>query len=479
MSFFYRFRPTRALLDEYHELDHQEIYFCPPEDLNDPIEGFKDLFWRGDEIVWRNLLKHYVFCLMRSFSIAVVSGNNFGQVPSKGIIFGAEHNLPTEQIKGLFKRICDAFFENQNINHFPGILAHYPYPLRRDGLAFCLRGVHAVALNAVIGNFRESGLLSAEIALPPSKDDAAQLLDSVSTAIKKLTSNEDQLDPASFELAFRVGDSMHRQIELINYTRAPDEATRAWQSICQFFPETYVEQLGALVFSDWYAACFVADPNHAAMWGHYGDSHKGVCLKFRGESSINGDPIIRLHGLAGGYAGPQGAGSTYGNRELQFAKMHYVDKFVEVDFFRSIGTLPIPALRAEWFSGDDGNVSSCADELFSSPDEWRRRYWELFNSVATAKFRDWSYEEEYRLVLTSALDLFNELKDRKLKYRFADLEGVIFGMRTSLSDKRQIINIIGEKCKQEDRKTFEFSEAAYDASSGKFVTRTLNALRFE
>ena len=99
----------------------------------------------------------------------------------------------------------------------------------------------------------------------------------------------------------------------------------------------------------------------------------------------------------------------------------------------------------------------CQSLIFSSPDEWRRRYWELFNSVATAKFRDWSYEEEYRLLLMSALDLFTQRKDRKLRYRFADLEGVIFGIRTSLSDKHQIINIIEAKCKEEGRKTFEFS----------------------
>jgi hypothetical protein len=479
MSFFYRFRSTRALLDERHELGRQEIYFCPPEGLNDPIEGFKDLFWRGDEIIWRNLLKHYVLCLMRSFSIAVVGDNNFGQMPSKSIILGSEHNLPTEQIKALFRRICEAFFETEGMSHFPAILAHYPYPLRRDGLAFCLRGVHAAALNAVLENFRESKLLPAEVTLPVSKDDAAQLLDSVTTAIKKVTSNDEQLDRASVELAFLVGDSVHRQVELMNYTRAPDDAARAWQAIFQFFPETYVEQLGSLVFSDWYAACFVADPNHAAMWGHYGDGHKGVCLKFRSESNSNGDAIIKLNGLAGGYAGPQGAGSTHGDRELRFAKMHYVERFVEVDFFRSIGTLPIPILRTEWFSDDDGNVSSCADEIFSSPDEWHQRYWEVFNSVATAKFRDWRYEEEYRLVLTSALQLFTETKDRKLKYRFADLEGLIFGLRTSLSDKHQIIEIIGAKCKEQGRKEFEFSEAAYNASDGKFVTRTLSALRFE
>jgi hypothetical protein len=54
----FRFRTIHALLDSRHELEHQEIYFSPPEQLNDPLEGFKDIFWQGDAIVWTNLLRH-------------------------------------------------------------------------------------------------------------------------------------------------------------------------------------------------------------------------------------------------------------------------------------------------------------------------------------------------------------------------------------------------------------------------------------
>ncbi len=43
-EFFYRFRSTNALLDGWQELEKQEIYFAPPDDLNDPMEGFKPGF---------------------------------------------------------------------------------------------------------------------------------------------------------------------------------------------------------------------------------------------------------------------------------------------------------------------------------------------------------------------------------------------------------------------------------------------------
>jgi len=42
ISHLYRFRRADAVLDKYEELSRQEIYFSPPEELNDPMEGYKE-----------------------------------------------------------------------------------------------------------------------------------------------------------------------------------------------------------------------------------------------------------------------------------------------------------------------------------------------------------------------------------------------------------------------------------------------------
>ncbi|WP_148272527.1 hypothetical protein [Leptospirillum ferrooxidans] len=75
------------------------------------------------------------------------------------------------------------------------------------------------------------------------------------------------------------------------------------------------------------------------------------------------------------------------------------------------------------------------------------------------------------------LDSFREAKDRKLTYRFADLEGIIFGIRTPLEDKVRIFNIIATKYKEHGRGSFEFSQAAYSGHSGKIEIRRLDLLR--
>jgi hypothetical protein len=44
ISHLYRYRPAHAVLGKYEELAKQEIYFSPPEELNDPMEGYKDVY---------------------------------------------------------------------------------------------------------------------------------------------------------------------------------------------------------------------------------------------------------------------------------------------------------------------------------------------------------------------------------------------------------------------------------------------------
>jgi len=79
MPSFYRFRSLDALLGQRQELEKQEIYFAAPEELNDPMEGYKDLVWNGDEIAWRNLLRHYLLCFDQTFSAAAPSRADRGR----------------------------------------------------------------------------------------------------------------------------------------------------------------------------------------------------------------------------------------------------------------------------------------------------------------------------------------------------------------------------------------------------------------
>ncbi|MDN5052458.1 DUF2971 domain-containing protein [Aliarcobacter butzleri] len=71
---FYRIRNLDSLLDKYKELENQEIFFQSTEKLNDPMEGFMDFIFKGDEVVWKNLIIHFIFCFSKVNLIYKVIG---------------------------------------------------------------------------------------------------------------------------------------------------------------------------------------------------------------------------------------------------------------------------------------------------------------------------------------------------------------------------------------------------------------------
>lgn len=481
-AFFYRFRSVDALLGKHKELENQEIYFCPPDQLNDPMEGYKDLFWLGDEIVWRNLLKHYLACLIQSVISAFILGKDYENLLARNFVFTMPSMLPTEQLKGIYRRVHDAFFGMHNISDLPALLALRKSALRREEVEFCLRAVHGVALKCIMTILREDGRLPpvTEVTpLPQFTETNEDVLENLFKVINGLEEHRVESQPEMLVALFGASAHINRQMNLIRYLGITDDLSRAWHAIFYAFPEHYVDSLRDLVYFNWYAACFVVDPTHAAMWGHYGDAHKGICLKFRPED-VEGQPsMLKLHGITGWQGGPNGGGPIYGDIPLSYERITYTEKLPEVDFFRSIGRIPVPDLKSQWYSDEQGNFSACAEDVFENMNNWHQHFWASFRQLTFTKLRDWQYEEEYRLTLMSSLDSFREAKDRKLKYRFSDLEGIIFGIKTPLTEKARIIDIVVAKCKAEGRKSFAFSQAVYVAHTGKIEIRPLDLIRFE
>ena len=75
MTELYRLRSTDKLLGKSQELEKQSIYFASPEELNDPMEGFRDIVWQGDRIVWTNLFRHYICCLHATYVLIKIAGD--------------------------------------------------------------------------------------------------------------------------------------------------------------------------------------------------------------------------------------------------------------------------------------------------------------------------------------------------------------------------------------------------------------------
>lgn len=464
----YRFRSTHALLDGFHELENQEIYFASSPEQNDALEGFKDLFWRGDVIAWSNLLRHYLLCLMHCVARTLEHGPNFQMAVETLPVRMIPEDLNPEARK-VFDVLCTRFFEDTELTELPALLVERSSPIRRNELLSLFWPLHFRLLTLVCTTLSPEQPVHAIDAYFRARPQRSLRLKESFAALNQMdTKRADSADIVE-AMTSKVVSGITQATFIREYVGANQSHGTAWNVISSTFPEIYFNALESLLYYDWYTACFVAEPTQAAMWGHYGDGYRGVCLKFKTSSSSAGKPALTLRCPVGISGTAKNSSQVYEFRPLELDEVLYRDRYAEIDFFRSLGRLTHRQL-AFWFGGANGAMSSTGVDLLQESESWRQTYWESFHTSVTTKLKDWQHEREYRVTLHSMIADLSDRSSRKLQYRFEDLEAIIFGMKTSTEDKLAIARLIRDKCKQAGRKNFEFHQTYYSRQTGKVAT---------
>ena len=464
MAEFFRFRSTDALLGKFQELEKQTIYFASPEELNDPMEGLRDIVWDGDKIVWTNFFKHYIFCLNRScLLLRIIDSSRKFDVNSIPILERWDQmRFPIE--KRLFDDIWDRFYNLPYIKEIIESLANTRREIRYREIISHLRSVQTlVLLDEIRKSHIDHGIMS--------ESQTPQLLEEshVRTGMKMLLNairglqeyeNQDALDTI-FQVTEERNDDISLTVQYNTRIFSPEILEGINRSVMLDFPKVYVEQLDRLLWVKWYTACFTGSYHNSSVWAKYADSHKGVCLIFE---NVENDNSTRLE-------------LNNNSITLPFREVHYENKPGETDFFRTICRMPVSTLRELWYTDQDGRTSECAAHIESESDEaaWKELYWKNFFRDVTFKTKDWKYEQEYRLILDDGLGQFNEKDDRALTYDFNSLKGIIFGMRTSREDQVKIREIIEEKkkCPENNQTDFKYFQAYYSAKDGDIRAREM------
>ena len=463
---FYRFRSIERLLGESQELEKQSIYFASPGQLNDPMEGFRDIFWQGDKIVWTNLFKHYLSCLKETCHWLVLVGDRDKWEPDHIPVLKQWNQHPTPVAADLFNDIWKRVFEKENLDSCISKIASMNRKSRRAEVLFYLRSVHFTALLEIKKLYIQNGFIT---------DDNNNFTDF--TVFKLLDEREffenlqKMENEDSINALFEVSNLSDFDIGLL-YKYNSDSTSKNMleknNEIIQFdFVKNYLDQLNFLLYPKWYAACFMRDYQNSSVWGHYGDNHRGICLIFEAESTEEGQRLT-LNGITGyGFDG-KNKREHWGSVPMPFYEINYVDKAGEIDFFRSLGQLTRYEIRNSWYSDQEGNLSECSTHgaLDGDTDSWREIYWKNFYRDITIKTKDWKYEQESRLILTSIIDNLDDERKRTLTYEFNSLKGIIFGINTSDTDKLKIIEIILRKCREHNRTDFKFYQAYYSHKNG-------------
>lgn len=184
----YRFRPIERLLDE-NELQKQEIYFADPADLNDPMEGFRDVWWKGDDVVWENLFRHYITCLEWAYSMLSIGGEG-KPVGWNDAVFTDGGTGATHIYTDRLSKLVSAFLDGIVVHSLIQALAKRAVPVRRDELGFYLRSIHGFALSVIDQNYSEHGLSP-----PRGKDPRIQKhLEHINESTRQVIANIAQLE---------------------------------------------------------------------------------------------------------------------------------------------------------------------------------------------------------------------------------------------------------------------------------------------
>lgn len=467
----YRFRDIDKLLgEEYSELERQTIYFASPDQLNDPMEGVQDIVWRGDKIVWTNLFKHYVFCL-NSFLLSFRVLGNYGDLEAGYIpIMGRRDEPPASQMAELFNTVWNKIYEELGLSLLIENLERREREVRSSELQHYLYSSHFPMIARIQEAHVDYRIVPEEERLECQNLPLNALLEGdYFELLHKLESEHENFSENIFLHLQQItrGQRLRHKYNL-RKTRA-DKFEQNKQMILFDFTETYIEQLGKLLWPDWYAACFTRTFSNSSVWANYTDGHKGVCLIFETYESPDGISLELERVTSRSIDSKGDIKENWGFSPMFFHDIEYNDRPLSIEFFRNIGRLPVPDLMKLWYTDEEGNISECASHFFSGNKEatWLENYWENFIKNTRVKSQDWSYENESRLILYSPHKESLRIERRLLKYNFESLKGIIFGIRTSDADKLRIIDIIRNKCLIYNRTDFKLFQAFYWPQRGE------------
>lgn len=424
------------------ELDNSAFYFAEPAELNDPIEGYVKLFWRGDKPAWEGLLKNFIcnlfyvlqtHLLMSGRFYSAEQENFLSDLRSKSLLLNF-HQFVDSPLSKIFEELNEEFLSDKLTQEVIDFYGDDKIKCYGCEMEFIFRTLIDTAFIICVRKCKTLGLIRDDfnekffdVAYEISFSD----LHNVSDAVRKQKIQEvENLNCDMMESGLLSLKLNHRSPDM----RYKFKQQMLWLRF--IFPRTYVDRLKEIMYPNGYVVCFSDTPTNSAMWGNYADNHKGVCFIYETET-VNGREFI-----------------NFAAKSLEVKPIKYSTQVIERNFFDTLKHLDF--FRAEdWLTGKGGVKSYKLDEGEVN-DKYEYDYQEKFYR----KMPDWNYEREYRIFLADKFYRYADKSARNLRYNSDTLTGIIFGIRTSLDDKLNLLQKLSRLGKSV--RDFEFFQAEYD-----------------
>lgn len=279
---FYKYRSMNALLDGFHELEEEYIYFSPAKNLNDPLEGYLDIDFKGDEILWTKFFKNYIFSLYVFRNIVYMMGNST-ELTEEDIHVFFEHDFKEKLSKvGDIYQIASAeIISNKWINHIIKTWIKRENSVSQQELYLVLRYLNFYILDVFCKIEIKQGFLKNN---SEGLEERLQNHYLVLNNLNKILETHQNFEK-DWNIIFQYADRIFQSFEYTYKIKDENEGI-FWSNIMLLinYPKLYLNKLEELMFPRPCVSCFSETYKDLSMWGYYADSSKGCCLIFK---SIN------------------------------------------------------------------------------------------------------------------------------------------------------------------------------------------------
>lgn len=487
----YHYRSINAAVKEIQSCTFR---FAAKEELNDPIEGYVRVYWKGDKQAWEGLFRNYICSFYNALTLYLLAADE-NEIRNKSVMIDV-HAFDDLPLGKILKDIRKKLLSDIDIKKFVNLYGEGERECSIDELSLILNYIHVKVVKICMEEQRDHGFIPKEeadgvlvnycsIDFPPFPFEALdnRIMDSGSfriftkLAISKL---KDVVTGKILELGiggnvFLYGNTVKEGDDGERVLWDENKQRRKWLSLMFDYPQIYINRLRDMIYPESFIVCFSGKNNNSTMWGNYADSHRGVCLIY--ETDDSGNLLICSDNSIN-----SSVQKKYHYRKIKPERVQYGGNLIERNFFETFGRLTFKQIKS-WLTGEDGTESKYIKKIMENLEAWRKSYWEAFKKKNYTKLDSWEYEDEYRIHVDNSFQEYgSSQEDRIIRYNPDCLKGIIFGINTSEFDRLRILKAFLErKVEEEDGNSdnIDFYQAIYDEDTQSINIRKMQLLKLK
>ena len=315
------------------------------------MDGFSNIVFKGDKIVWHNLFKYYVMCLERRCNIYILC-KEWCEQPFFNLNYMVINNAFDDLYSKMSKKIFDDIYQDfkKDCSKEIDIIATRETPITKYELYYYLSAIHFIALAHINEHYVKNGF-SRNYGV-----DYFEIEKVYKDSIVSFVECWSKYNVYNEQYMYEKFDEINERCNHIKFA-CDMEANKnflnlplKYQMTMYDFPNSYIEYLNELVYPKYYVSCFLKECNNSSIWTHYADEHRGACLIFK-----QFNKTIQLKP------------NNY-DAYISFRKINYDAKFEFINFFENIGNLTEFQI-SNWYLGENDKKSPIIGKILSNKEK--------------------------------------------------------------------------------------------------------------